>query len=346
MQKVSNFCTPHMGFTEDVSLSFYTPLVTCPSSWHMMSDRHSPVLPSTHVAHKITQREKQLQFQEFKRRQQIEKNVIKTEYDVYSPMPSSCQQFHAPSVDTFVTFKPCSNNTQLVKSEPRDNFHTNCGRTMNYSNLPPTIYFNPNDRPPQQQWNTVSLPNYPAAPPNVNVYNFPPSPPNSPQKVVNYPFNQQLYQTHDPSNLCVHPTMQTFTNQYNRHQSGTGFANYTNLPINHVQNQYASNGYMKSDKGVNFSVRCSAPQQNPQFPPQGNNFGVFQNTNNYAITTLAGQSCAMPQRFCPDDRVEYDIEASIHMKIVENPRNRRGPHLKGDVDLPSIGSFLEYLNDS
>ncbi|KAK7110593.1 hypothetical protein V1264_014437 [Littorina saxatilis] len=46
--------------------------VSCPSTWHCMSDRHSPVLPSSHVAHKISQREKQLQFQEFCRRQQME----------------------------------------------------------------------------------------------------------------------------------------------------------------------------------------------------------------------------------------------------------------------------------
>lgn len=46
--------------------------VICPSAWHAMSDRHSPVLPSSHVAHKISQREKQIQFQEFCRRQHME----------------------------------------------------------------------------------------------------------------------------------------------------------------------------------------------------------------------------------------------------------------------------------
>ncbi|KAL8622630.1 hypothetical protein ACOMHN_009264 [Nucella lapillus] len=44
----------------------------CPSGWHGLSDRHSPVLPSSHVAHKLSQREKQLQFQEFCKRQQLE----------------------------------------------------------------------------------------------------------------------------------------------------------------------------------------------------------------------------------------------------------------------------------
>ncbi|XP_061171664.1 neuronal PAS domain-containing protein 3-like [Saccostrea echinata] len=346
MQKVSNFCTPHMGFTEDVSLSFYTPLVTCPSSWHMMSDRHSPVLPSTHVAHKITQREKQLQFQEFKRRQQIEKTVIKSEYSMYNPVQNSCQQYVASSVDSFTTFKPCSNGTQMIKAEPQENFYTTCGHTMNYPN---SMLFNPMEQTPQQQWNAAVPPNYSAGPPNVNVYNFPPSPPYSPQKVANYSFNQHIYpqQGHNPTNLtCVHQPMQTLPDQFDRSQNSAGFANYHNLPISHVQNQYFSNGCVKPDRGVKFSVRCNASEQNSHFSPQGSNFGVFQNASNIAITTIAGPSCAMPHRFCPDERVEYDIEASIHMKIVENPRNRRGTHQKGDVDLPSIGSFLEYLNDS
>lgn len=360
MQKVSNFCTPHMGFTEDVSLSFYTPLVTCPSSWHMLSDRHSPVLPSTHVAHKITQREKQLQFQEFKRRQQIEKAVIKTEYNVYTtPSQNSCQQqftAHAPPVESFVSFKPCGNDVQMIKAEPRDNFYSNCGHVMNYPNVnknyhhvPSPVYMNPSDPPSQQHWNTMAPPNYPNVPPNVNVYNFPPSPPNSPQRLPNYPYqiyHNQVHVHEKPNASFVHSPINSLPNQYDQSQINGIPNNQPTQPIHHIPNQYFSNGYMKSNKGVKFSVRCNAPQQNPHFSQQGPNIGVFQDASNYAITTIAGQSCSMPHRFGPDERVEYDIEASIHMKIVENPRNRRGTHLKGDVDLPSIGSFLEYLNDS
>lgn len=345
-----------MGFTEDVSLSFYTPLVTCPSSWHVMSDRHSPVLPSTHVAHKITQREKQLQFQEFKRRQQIEKAVIKTEYNVYTPALNSCQQFTGPAVDSFVTFKPCSNDVQMIKTEPQDTFYSNCGHGNNYPNASPAMYFNPNEPPAPQHWNTMPPPNYPTLPPNVNVYNFPPSPPNSPQKVANYPY--QIYPNQcqkNPHSSSVHSSFNSLPNQYDQSQNGFPIASHSNpQPINHNQPtshahpQYFTNRYMKSDKGLKFSLRCNAPQQTPNLVPHGNNLGVFQDASNYAITTIAGQSCAMPHRFHPDERVEYDIEASIHMKIVENPRNRRSTHahLKGDVDLPSIGSFLEYLNDS
>lgn len=53
----------------------------------------------------------------------------------------------------------------------------------------------------------------------------------------------------------------------------------------------------------------------------------------------------MLYRFGLDERVEYDIEVFIYMKIVENFRNRWGMYFKGDVDFLFIGSFLEYLND-
>lgn len=79
---------------------------------------------------------------------------------------------------------------------------------------------------------------------------------------------------------------------------------------------------MKFDKGVKFFVCCNVFQQNFYFFQQGLNIGVFQDVSNYVIMIIVGQFCFMLYWFGLDERVEYDIEVFIYMKIVENFRNR------------------------
>jgi len=143
--KISSFCTPHMGFTEDLSMTFYNSLDPCPSSWHSMSDRHSPVLPSTHVAHKITQREKQIQFQEFKRRQQMFSQTVIPEYVCGSP------NFHQSNTPLYgyeqISHEriPQNRSEVNIKSEPVSDYHRPCSNQTEYRTPQPCpVYTNDN----------------------------------------------------------------------------------------------------------------------------------------------------------------------------------------------------------
>lgn len=64
--------------------------------------------------------------------------------------------------------------------------------------------------------------------------------------------------------------------------------------------------------------------------------------------SIQTQPCAVANRGCSqtfNKVVIYDIEASLHMKIVENLSRSRDDGLETNVDLHSIGSFLDYLNN-
>jgi hypothetical protein len=56
-----------------VILDIYS--MSCPSSWHAASDRHSPVLPNNHAAQKTFQRERQLYIADCRRKQCLEQNM-------------------------------------------------------------------------------------------------------------------------------------------------------------------------------------------------------------------------------------------------------------------------------
>ena len=359
MQRISNFCSPHMGFTEDVSLTFYSPLVTCPSSWHAMADRHSPVLPSTHVAHKITQREKQLQFQEFKRRQQIEKEEQRPDYIPYADFvdysPNGIKPVHHP-INVQNDFVPT-----YIKPEPPDLY----GSTPCYQN--PQVVAPPlNVKVPQM----VDCQNHPYGPMPCNMmqpvpimpvnpfynqyqnqaFHFPPSPPNSPLKYQTvhqhgyfHPHVYRLYphiQEDSKPQICqeTHFSHSGCSSQFKGNTSSChhNFPNRKRTARDNRCDDFYQPPTLKP-KNIQVSLHCESP---------ANNRGSRDiSANHFEVTTsLSGQSCAVAKNFCPGDRIEYDIEASIHMKIVENPC-RKSSTGKEDLDLPSIGSFLEYLND-
>ncbi|KAK3094870.1 hypothetical protein FSP39_007328 [Pinctada imbricata] len=359
MQKISNFCSPHMGFTEDVSLSFYSPLLTCPSSWHALSDRHSPVLPSTHVAHKITQREKQLQFQEFKRRQHQEKHLQRPDtysYNGYQELNSSPYPPVPP-----ITNGGSSYTTPYIKPEPPDTY----GDQQCYQG--PSIQQSfTNNGVGLQQPMVECLPNsYPVYPMMQHTvppfhggqiynqcqypsYNFPPSPPISPMKYQHIPCTN-TYQHHV---YHVYPTAPVSSPHFN-HTMLHPLSNpnysvpYGSTPVSHQSVMERKPATCRDDsqfkttslkpQNIQLSVHCEPPNKLKKKSDQSQN-------RIQVTTSVSGQSCAVARNCCPGDQIEYDIEASIHMKIVENPR-RRNSSVKEDLDLPSIGSFLEYLND-
>ena len=316
-----------MGFTEDVSLTLYNPLVNCPSSYHGTSGRHSPILPSTHVAHKITQREKHLQFQAYKRKQQFEK-----EYCGHSASK--------PSHFVCSTEGESHDNERLIKHikiEPGGNL------TLQSDIIPPNVPFinNRQERVEQKLFYKEGIPRS-----DGSVFQF------YPNNIRPYPFHNFT----DANNLLAHnngmcspggrvydlPTNGTIHNQF--------------LPHDHYQNGVRVRApfdvnncpEINNQNGIRMSTANIRPRTNITVSMQyGFDPSLDINVNNekarhsrQPVRDVSGHNAVGSSN--GGQYFAYDIEASIHMKIVDNSRARNN---KPDLDLPSIGSFLDYLND-
>ncbi|XP_050396684.1 aryl hydrocarbon receptor-like [Patella vulgata] len=121
-----------LSYTQPEDLAMSLQSTSCPSSWHMLGDRHSPVLPSNHVAHKIMQHEKQRQFLEFKRSQRqenhyvVELNNMATVDCTFSHQPEYLYLYGGdPSetclVDTVEPDLDESGHMKIVETETTDN---------------------------------------------------------------------------------------------------------------------------------------------------------------------------------------------------------------------------------
>ncbi|XP_060075525.1 circadian locomoter output cycles protein kaput-like [Ylistrum balloti] len=379
-------CTPHIGFTEDASLSFYSALVSCPSTLHAMNDRHSPVLPSTHVAHKITQREKQLQFQEFRRRQEFEQDSNQSSADflpyhwqMQQPVkfarqkqPQTEESHHQqysmrrrsemnvrdtkpiksePGCNA--SYQPCTYNPYLVFQDPRTN-RVNCRPCVGYE---PSI---------------CPLPTS-----DQLVFNLPPSPPVSPRKFLAdryamYSNHQTPYYPssfHSPSQRFMYSVEQSPYHFPTGCHSMIGSAN--NFPVPPiVQNTDTgtcfepplnlrganTRNHTKPHANIRLSMHCdySSPKFQGTFVSEDNKFHPYSSRHHLHSMPLQRQrmqSHIQQQGTCgqfnqaQEESIQYDIEASIHMKIVDNSMSK-SVDSKQELDLPSIGSFLDYLNDS
>lgn len=313
--KLSTFCTPHMGFTEDVSMAFYNTLDPCPSSWHTLSDRHSPVLPSTHVAHKITQREKQLQFQEFKRRQQM---CNQTVYPVYN----SCLPYVAPqlySCDQISQERhPQTINSVSVKTEPVVNAMPTCSNInwnehRNFQNGFHSYtdnYSSPYCIPTHSHNNGYQEYVYPS------VNSYPPQ----------YPTTYVSTEAYFPHNMYP-----TYTNNESKIPGNSWFqqeeiqCNKPEIP-------------QKANKRASIKVSMNCDYSRLGQAPIINNTQSRGNIQNRMTRIKSEDSSSV---------VHYDIEASVHMKIVENTcrDNNCVRNKTHEVDLPSIGSLFEFLNE-
>ncbi|XP_021355590.1 aryl hydrocarbon receptor-like [Mizuhopecten yessoensis] len=381
-------CTPHIGFTEDASLSFYSALVSCPSSLHAMSDRHSPVLPSTHVAHKITQREKQLQFQEFRRRQEFEQERIVSEQSTVDFLPyhwqmqqqsdTFAQQQQQPQTEESrrqqqycirprpelnvcetktiksepgydAPYQPCSYNPYLVFQDPR----------TNHVNYRPCVSYEPSVCP------------HPSS--DQLLFHLPPSPPVSPRRFA--PDGYAMYSSHQPTYYPsrFHPSSQRVVysidpNRYHfppTYHNVIGAANSQPIstimtgsgagkrfePTPNVTGTTASN-HTKPHANIRLSMHCdySTPKLQGSIGCDDTKFNPYSSLHH--LHSVHSQRQRMQQQGAcghnnqiEEESIQYDIEASIHMKIVDNSMQKCVDN-KQEVDLPSIGSFLDYLNDS
>lgn len=362
-----------MGFTEDVSLSFYSPLVNCPSTFHALSDRHSPVLPSTHVAHKITQREKQLQFQEFRRRQELEERMT-----VHNQAAVDFPPHHWPMTSPNIPpqqraftslrheFTKCQ--TKTIKIEP--------GVEADSQSCP----YNPRVTIPETRTTQGSC--RPFVPYDYQAFSFnpvsdnamfhlPPSPPVSPRRVL--PGGYAVYSSNQVpycpigSNVPHHNIIYSSAMDHNAyplsaacHNGRMEVSQYTNPSYlkSSAPPQY-SNCYSRNNSKPHANIRLSmhcdySPANTHMFTnSQDAKFRPFLAQNNpprfippipqHNMSTVSGRMCGHTSQ-SSEGVVQYDIEASIHMKIVDNSVNKCCD--KREVDLPSIGSFLDYLNEN
>ncbi|XP_033756893.1 aryl hydrocarbon receptor-like [Pecten maximus] len=389
-------CTPHIGFTEDASLSFYSALVSCPSTLHAMNDRHSPVLPSTHVAHKITQREKQLQFQEFRRRQEFDQDRMvagnqpaefipylwqmqqpasfahqqqqqqqqseeNPHHQQYSIRPraevNTCEAKKIKSEPGYnAPYQPCSYNSYPVFQYPGTS-PVNCGPCVAYE--PPVC----------------SLPSS-----DHLVFNFPPSPPVSPRRFL--PDRYAMFSPHQPayypprfpppsqrfmysidhSSYHFPPAYHNVISATNSQPissfvAGAGAVASVGKSSESVQNHNSATTriHTKPHANIRLSMHCDYSTPKLQGTLESNDIKFSPSSSKHHLHSVPSkrqrlQSHLQPQGACgyinqvEGESIEYDIEASIHMKIVDNSVPKC-TDTKPEVDLPSIGSFLDYLND-
>jgi len=351
-----------MGFTEDVSLSFYSAPTTCPSSWHAMTDRHSPVLPSTHVAHKITQKEKQLQFQEFRRRQQIQ-----MQYDT-QPTPFT----HAPNKHLGFTFEDHGQNGPNFKQTEKDNDVLYVPEKQ--IKLEPCTESYDSQCVLNRQSGVIDERNssickstacghfatfHPYYRPQGTMITNVAGTVTSPQNHFTFPFQQSYSQEYPPTNLLSYHGIPV-THESIRHNGGLHFIRQE--PIYQISRHMSEGNvpsqcirtFMKPQANIKLSMHCdySHPTSGQQFQiPVETKYRPLQETTTrplcHSEVSLDGKSCAVNTGHCsPEEVIQYDIEASIHMKIVDNSGSKCREPTKTDPNLPSIGSFLEYLNDT
>ncbi|XP_046562744.1 circadian locomoter output cycles protein kaput-like [Haliotis rubra] len=344
----------------------------CPSSWHALSDRHSPILPSSHVAHKISQREKQLQYQEFKRRQQtqMDQTAFKMMTEWEDQGYDCAQEIPAQTMNEFrgQNLYPCS----------ADNGHDSTWNTPD--DLPQKQgfqfgRFQANDAsfqrsmlqsfsaqgyncPPFQMMQGLSMSGYYPHPPYV--HNMPPSPPPSPQH--NH-YNVDVY----PRRTPPPPPRLQYQHSLLRDQGDSNrtfnTANYSCFQQNYVAAPCIQDlqrtaekylGYCEYEQGTRSLQRQHVPRESvgncrPQNSrsnqrPMGPYESAFSLQGSMKPSPSSSQSCAYAAR-CRvqnNERSQSQAQVENHMMIVEHGQP---VHARGYMDLPSIGSFLEYLNE-
>lgn len=323
--KIGSFCTPHMGFTEDLSMTFYNSLDPCPSSWHSMTDRHSPVLPSTHVAHKITQREKQIQFQEFKRRQQMFNQPVLQDFACsspnyqYHPTPVN-PQFYSYNQISPETIPECINGV-TIKTEHVGDYPRNCSNP---------IWTDQRNSPVGNLYTNISPPSYHSAT-LMNNYGYCQNDPST------------VHQKHYPGTHL----------QYDRYQPQTVFhasSNYYPQEVKFPVGPWIKPEITRCNEQDITRVGVKRPSASIKVSMNCDYTGLVQNQGSkYTCTDFSHNRPSVTNTGLTSNVVHYDIEASVHMKIVENTCRdtscARIQTKKTDADLPSIGSIFEFLND-
>lgn len=368
---------------------FVTSQGSCPSSWHMMSDRHSPVLPSTHVAHKISVREKQIHFQDFRKRQ-LEQSYRKRKVLHRNAMGQANGNFTdgrltAPqrivAEGTVFCGQHQQRSNQLSQADSISRSPYGCPYPLapekhHYQEA----YVTP-EQSPESMVDRVRADNnhsvfalcqpQPFHNPALNLsapYCMPPSPPPSPQRHGNH---QQCV----AQDRTVH-----VRNVFTHHPSGgyTWVQDQTYHVRNHGSQNVKHGGHCLAPDDAPFqNIPCATSRSTRRKLPRSAYKSADQcyvnqqptgdiwlsdghpegpNDKRYISSHLCRPSmnvvrwdapdlysCAVASGCCePGDKTPSCFDPAFHMTIVDEPL---GNPSKSDLDLPSIGSFLEYLND-
>lgn len=115
-----------------------------------------------------------------------------------------------------------------------------------------------------------------------------------------------------------------------------------------IKNQYAnedgrnSQSQIRKDFYVQYPVtaNCTVPLQDRLSTTR-----TLLPMPHYKLTSFQTQSCAVASGCCSSNGeiIQCDVKTSIHMKIVDEPV---AMEIKANIGLPTIGNFLEYLNDA
>ncbi|XP_053406617.1 uncharacterized protein LOC123546290 [Mercenaria mercenaria] len=314
-----------------LSSSFAVHNMSCPSSWHADSERHSPVLPNNHAAQKTLQRERQLHIAEYRRKQYFEqKRALMTSLHPNNNCVSIARAF--PEQLQSVHSIPMASNTFTHQ----DNFSSHADSPCNWS-------FPYNECRGDYGRGYIS--------PQLHE--------------LNYPCRQDF----NPENVYVMPPHISHNDYFSLQNQKVGYFESVNgVPENtkhptdiygygvprdkqclvphfspNVQNFYSS-------ANVRFSMVCNSDFNiyNPVSKDNVNcsaemhetfksNTGIPRNI----IKSERGKAtcCAMSEGIEPAVKpgVKYDIEASIYMRIVEAQNTR---HSQTTNDFPPCKSLV------
>ena len=383
---------PTDGFTEDlmnneIDLALHNDLSHCPSTWHSHSDRHSPILPSSHVSHKVTQRDKQRQFSEYKRRLNSKRKYNWNISSFSHSLPEfnyGYSHFHSfPDVTSAnkpgimpYTFYQFSQNNDFVPSLVSYSAEQ-CAYNAQCQSYP--------DNYDGESYQMHYL-NYVTEPMNngyssaENQCRFPPSPPISPDhfQTSERNFNNGCCQTNDTlknehTSLKAHIKQERFPNSHEQRERARclrthGLPHTLPPPLHSLANirmsMFCTNGQCTNTSGYLQEQAVHQMQHFIQnvYPPAEFLPGNFMNREansgkGYAQVRESSPDSDIAKQYqnqdisrvlekgcCSNKVVKYDIEASIHMKIVE--AEKPSTEQKQDINLPAAGSYLEYLNEN
>ena len=373
------------SLNDEVALVLQYDIGQCPSTWHALSDRHSPIVPSSHVSHKLTQKDKQHQFNEYKRKLKLKRkcnfNSRLSELDQNHPDVFNDSNHYAFRYysETTSNGRPSCFYTQDQRYNygPSDQTHNMEQRALNLRYQSCSHYVN-NVKLQLHYLNYgVDYLNGGCSAPRLQ-YDLPPSPPISPELLQ---VKKTRVQDMITSNTCNRILLSDSPNIDNMEPlikqerisplgkqqktlnclGAPAFPQYVPLPIHSHANIKMSMFYNN-----NQCINASGYPNNRLVSPKDD---FIDNVNNHTRSSLpighcsdnsfdsftsrehvskhcqkVGQSCAIADDCCShrNSVVKYDIEASIHMKIVEV--DDKSSELRQDINLPAIGSFLEYLN--
>lgn len=336
----------------------------CPSSWHRNQDRHSPLIPSTHLNFRIPARERQngwLQCSSRKRRHLNQDQsqtcdvTQQSSHDHTVNSSNSCVKsgLHEPNHDsienffrnsgTMVEVSPCPYSGYTTVGTSRSNFPFKseypylklpCLRTSFYQNIQPHV----------QQFPYAAYP----FTEHLNGRHF--------QATDQYIASQQPpYHNSKPDSMPVVSDVENYNLPHN-HSHIRCSQNYNDYFCfqNPGKYEHRSPDMRRSPSAdLQFSMVCNGSIGVSKDEESAVNYllnGSLRKSVEYEhkVKSEATDASAclvkanrsdQTREACPSSRVKYDFKASIHMRIVESEVSNC-PEKKLCSGMPEFGSFI------